>query len=393
MDLGTLPVFDSHCHQPVRGWHRLDPAAFRAFFTEGREPGSADLAAETPFYRWAVRALADLLGCAPTESAVLARRAELGPTELVRRFVTDGRILGLAVDTGYRAAESLTLDELRGLVGPGCAIRPVFRLEPFFEELVLALPVGGDPRADLGRLVGRVQDEVRHLPARGYVGLKTIIAYRSGLELRPPDPERAAAALAEVKAAARASGRLRGPLRLASKPLLDQLVWAALEAADGARLPVQVHTGLGDADLRLPEADPALLRDALELGGFRRARIVLLHCWPYLRSAAWLASVYPNVYLDLSYTIPFLGPALPTALEEALAFTPSTRLLYGSDAPGLPDLLWLGAIQARRALVTVLERWVARGDLDEPAARELAERVLWRNAADLYGLPTSPERG
>jgi predicted TIM-barrel fold metal-dependent hydrolase len=48
---------------------------------------------------------------------------------------------------------------------------------------------------------------------------------------------------------------------------------------------------------------------------------VLLHCYPFVREAGWLAHVYGNVYFDLSLTIPHVSrPAV--ALAEALELAP-----------------------------------------------------------------------
>ena len=64
------------------------------------------------------------------------------------------------------------------------------------------------------------------------------------------------------------------------------------------RLPVQIHTGFGDRDLALRDADPALLQPFLAAVEPARVPVVLLHCYPYQRQAGWLALVYPHVYVD-----------------------------------------------------------------------------------------------
>ena len=46
--------------------------------------------------------------------------------------------------------------------------------------------------------------------------------------------------------------------------------------------------------------------------------VVLLHgCWPYVREGAYLASVYGNAHLDLSYAIPFLSAGEMRAMTRA----------------------------------------------------------------------------
>ena len=70
-------------------------------------------------------------------------------------------------------------------------------------------------------------------------------------------------------------------------------------------MPVQFHTGFGDDDADLRTANPLLLRPLLQDTTLRNVPFVLLHTYPYCREAGYLASIYPNVFIDLSLTIPF----------------------------------------------------------------------------------------
>lgn len=76
-------------------------------------------------------------------------------------------------------------------------------------------------------------------------------------------------------------------------------------------------------------------------------KVVLLHgCWPYFREGAYLASVYGNVYLDLSYAIPFLSMGEMTAMTRAaLAVAPFTKLMYSSDGARVPELRLLHMVR------------------------------------------------
>jgi predicted TIM-barrel fold metal-dependent hydrolase len=195
----------------------------------------------------------------------------------------------------------------------------------------------------------------------GYVALKTIAAYRGGLDLDAlPPPGR--------------TDRLEGtPLRA--------VLLAALEANEstGDPLPVQVHTGFGDSDLLLPAARPGLLKPLIER--FRATTFVLLHCYPFVREAGWLAHVYANVYFDLSLTIPHVArPA--EALYEALELAPASKLLYASDASRAPELYLLAARWWREALAEVLPTLLPRDD----DAAEAARLILRENAQAVYRL-------
>jgi predicted TIM-barrel fold metal-dependent hydrolase len=235
------------------------------------------------------------------------------------------------------------------------------RIERVAEEALAQQPA-------LDELRERVRVEVSTARERGFAGLKTIAAYRAGLDIRTPDPMAAAAA------------RARAPRRLADKALLELVLDDALaaNAASGDPLPVQVHCGFGDADLRLAQADPALLGPLVER--HPETPFVLLHCYPFIRQAGWLAHIHGNVYLDVSLTIPHVWRA-SEAIREALELAPSSKLLYASDAARTPELYYLAARGWRAALADVLAQ-ALRPDEAEAAGR----RVLRENALALYRL-------
>jgi hypothetical protein len=178
-------------------------------------------------------------------------------------------------------------------------------------------------------------------------------------------------------AAAERAFRDEGP-RLASKALVEFALWEALESNAADPLPVQIHAGFGDSDLHLPTVNPGYLKPLIER--FPETPFVLLHCYPYIREAGWLAHVYGNVSFDLSLTIPHVSrPA--EAIREALELAPVSKLLYASDAARTPELYYLAAKWWREALAEVL------ADALPPEEAEQAGRAILReNALALYRL-------
>ena len=244
----------------------------------------------------------------------------------------------------------------------GCRARPVLRIERVAEEAL------GGSLLDLRE---HVRGEVATARGRGYAALKTIAAYRSGLDVAPPDASAAERALL--------ARRGRAVTRLEEKALVDLVLWEALEAneATGDPLPVQVHAGFGDPDVLMPRADPGYLKPLVER--FRATAFVLLHCYPFVREAGWLAHVYANVFFDLSLTIPHVArPA--EQVREALELAPVSKLLYASDALA-PELYFLAARRWREALAEVLAE-----ALPPDEAERAGRAVLRENALALYGL-------
>ena len=373
LDLSAIPIVDNHCHSLLRNQPQ-DDEAFRNHLTESYFPEVARRdVPHSLVYHWAIRELASLLDCEPQADAVHAARRERGLESLTREIVERANFKTWLVDTGYGTDTTFGLDELRGFVA--CDIREIVRLEPLIERLILEA-------ADFDGFLDAYRAALSDLRGSGYVAMKSVLAYRTGLQLERVDRSTAAASFRPVHEMARRDGRLR----IESKPLLDFLILAAVEESARQEVPIQFHTGLGDPDLDLTKADPAGLR-LLFSDAYRAAPIVLLHTgYPYVRSLSYLAAMYPNVYADLGEVQLFVAGDLRSIVRELLGLAPMNKILFSTDASLVPELYWLGAQAGRRALGQVLDEHIAEGLIDERTAIGMAEMILWRNAERVYRL-------
>jgi uncharacterized protein len=373
LDLGPIPIVDNHCHSLLRA-QPADDDAFRTHLTESYIPEIArDHVPTSIFYQRTLRELAALLDCEPTADAVHAARRERGVEWLTREIATRANFKTWLIDTGYGSDTTYSLDELRGLAP--VRVEEVLRLEPMIERLILDSD-GFDGFVDAYRAA------ISDLRSRGIVGMKSVIAYRTGLHVEDVPRDDAAAAFATVREAGKGAGRLR----IESKPLLDHLVLIAVEEAARQEVPIQFHTGLGDPDLDLTLVDPAALR-LLFAERFRAAPIVLLHTgYPYVRSLAYVAAMFPNVYADMGETILFAAGEATEIYRELIGLAPASKLLFSTDASLVPELYWVGARVGRQALARVLDEHIAEGTIDERVALDWAERILWRNSEAVYRL-------
>ena len=330
------PLVDHHCHGVLR--RDADEATLESMLTEGAGwPGGSvfDSQAGLAFRRLCP----PVLGLPPHAELgdYLARRAELGVTEVSRRFLAAAGAAVLCVDTGYVPEPITSPAELAELAG--ATAYEVVRLERVAEDVVAA-GAGADGFADAVRSA---------LPTRtaSAVGVKSIAAYRTGLDLgaeRPTDSEVATAAgrwLADAQP---------GSLRLADETLQRFLVWSGVDL----RLPVQFHVGYGDSDVDLHRCNPLLLTPLLRAIEPTGVPVMLLHNYPYHREAGYLAQVFPQVYVDAGLATHNLGARAPALLAEALELAPFGKFLYSSDAFGLPELYYLGAALFRSALSAFL---------------------------------------
>ncbi|MGH2448514.1 MAG: amidohydrolase family protein [Chloroflexota bacterium] len=366
-------MIDNHCHPLLRDQDILDLETWRGFFTEGGA-ALADHVPTTLFYRRAIRELSDLFGCDDNENAVFRARQRMAPDALARRCLHDLTVLVL--DTGYPPRdEAMTAEEMASLTG--ARVAPLLRLEVLFED---SIAVSGN----VGDLVSAVEAALADIRAAGWVGLKSIAAYRGGLVISRPE----SGEVEEAFQAARQNVEREGRLRLGYRPLHHFLLHVAFRAAAAQEVPVQFHTGYGDTDADLLLANPLHLRAILEDPAYRAMPVVLLHeSYPYTREGGYLAAVYPQVYLDLSYAIPFLSyQAMEAFTREALGVAPLSKLLYASDAVNLPELYWLSVRDGRRILADALAETARDGEQSGRDADGALEDITGGNARRLYGL-------
>jgi hypothetical protein len=275
------------------------------------------------------------------------------------------------IDGGYRSDDLLD-DEAYSSMS-GTETRSVLRLEALAERLLLE-----DPSPTT--FPARFREALRE-SSRGAVGLKSVAAYRSGLALwgkSPSDTEVAHAVALDLDAAS-----TTGAIRVTHQVTESFLVHAALSVTS---LPLQFHVGLGDPELTLHRVDPSLLTPVIETAAHTNRTIVLLHCYPFHRSAAFLSYVYPNVYLDLGLALNFVGMRATAILTETMELTPFAKMLYSSDAFGIAELHYLGAYQFREALTHWLGGLIETEGLTDGQAIRIARMMASDNARRAYGL-------
>lgn len=370
-----LALVDHHCHGVVTS--ELDRGGFEDLMTESADPAPAgtshfDGPLGLAIRRWCAPLL-DLPAHASPE-AYVERRAGLGAARVNERLLRGAGLGVLLVDGGPRPERVAGAADMGRLAG--AAAHEVTRLEAVAE----ACAAEGVRAADYAdAFVERLE-----ATAARSVGLKTVLAYRGGfaIDARPPTSEEVASAAGRWL---RESDGRRP--RVTDPVLLRFGIWSGADLARRRGLPLQFHTGLGDPDLTLHRTDPSLLTDLLRALARWDVDVVLLHCYPYQRQAAYLAAVLPNVYFDVGLALNHTGASAGSVLAEALELAPFTKHLYSSDGWGLAELHYLGAVRFRRCLAGLLDGWVAG---DECTAGD-AERIAWLiaagNAWRVYPLP------
>jgi predicted TIM-barrel fold metal-dependent hydrolase len=363
LDLPLDDLVDHHCHGLLT--RDLERAEFESLMNEAPGPSPLGTTLFDSMLGLAVRRhcapVLDLEPLAPAED-YLGRRLDLGGAEVSARLMGATGIGTLLVDTGIGPADLSGPDKVAALCG--ATAHEVVRLERLAEQVLAS---GTDDVA------GEIVQRLAAARDTGAVGAKSIAAYRVGLDLRAtkPSDDDLRRALPGVD-----------PRRVADPVVSAWLAHTAIEAG----LPLQIHVGYGDNDVDLLTCDPLRLTAFLRATEERAVPVLLLHCYPFHRHAAYLAQVFGHVFMDLGLATHNTGALSTTLLRETLELVPFGKLLFSTDAYGLAELYLLGVALFRSAMTTVLGEVVAAGDMSEADAGHVAALVARENARRAYAL-------
>ncbi len=372
--VAAVPLVDHHVHGALR--RGPDRAGLESMLSESDRPippwmTQFDSQLGLAVRRWC----APLLDLEPRASAeeYVARRVELGESEVTRRMLAASGVERHLVETGFLADAIRTPAEMAQVAG--VPADEVVRLESLFEQVA--------------RDASSAAEAVRTFPdalavrSEGAVGLKSVVAYRFGFDFDPDRPDVAdvvAATGAMLAAAGAASPRVDDPV------LLRHLLWTGIDRG----LPLQLHTGYGDPDLDLHRCDPLLLTRFIRLVEPHGVDLLLLHCYPYQRNAGYLAQVFPHVYFDVGLGINHTGLRSDAVIAESLELAPFAKILFSSDAWGPAELHFLGAHLWRRGMTKALSAWVDDGEASVADAARIARMIGRDNARRVYRLEAAP---
>ena len=318
--------------------------------------------------RW----VAPLIDLEPSVAAdkYFERRLALGADEVNRRLLRASGIGHYFIETGLKGADIHGPEGMAQL--SGAKVDEIIRIETVAERVAQS---GVSAQNFATNFFSTLVTE-----SQSAIGLKSIVAYRIGLDFEATPPS-----AYEVEVAA---GKWfeeiaqTGKSRVSDPVLLRHLIFSAAQL----NKPMQFHIGFGDPDLNLHRCDPLLMTDLIRDFESRKIPVMLLHTYPYQRNAGYLAQMFRNVYLDVGLAINYTGARSGAVIAESLELAPFHKILFSSDAWGLPELTYLGALLFRRGLGELLDSFIARGDWSEKDALNVAQQIGRDNALNAYGL-------
>lgn len=378
IDLEGVKIIDVHCHPFLQNERPYMESEFLEELSLSVRPGMFATKIKTKtdsmysglnmYMQITIQRLAKYFSCEPTIEAVVEKRnvSARNFSEYTKNLFEDVQLEGLLVDYGY-PTPAIPNQQFEKVVG--FRTWEVYRIEPVMDRLreehdSFSTFIEGY-RADLRSALGR----------KGVLGLKSIIAYRSGLEIVSMDEKKATSQFDFYKENKRET----------VKELRDYCLHIAMEECTRAKKAMHIHTGVGDGEVLLHKASPNLLVTMLREKKYANTIVHLVHGgYPWMEEAAFMCSVFPNVYMDLSLQNPFAGHGVKRIISQVFEFAPFNKVMYGSDAFTIPEMNWLGVKLFKECFEEVLQSWVEKDYMSRKRAKTIAELVLYKNFEELY---------
>jgi hypothetical protein len=194
IDLSQYPVIDGHCHPFLP---REDKEFYQLFNLSTLDMPRIHCE-NTLLYRKVMRELSRVLNCPFDLEFVSMRRGEeysSNPSGYIEKLFNDAKIKMLILDTGYPSLEysgySVPIEEFRKLVK--CSIKCIFRIEPLLFRIFKLSPPFEEM---LDRYLNSLREAVKN---EGYIGFKSVVAYRVGLRNLRQDENSARGAYSRLR--------------------------------------------------------------------------------------------------------------------------------------------------------------------------------------------------
>jgi predicted TIM-barrel fold metal-dependent hydrolase len=209
-------------------------------------------------------------------------------------------------------------------------------------------------------------DKIFHLAeTKGSTGIKQLQAYHRNLHFESHRDN-------EVK--------FRGELNSADvNTFKDWVVHECCKRAHDRGWPHQVHVGTHN----MPHSDPLPLQHLARR--YPRQKIVMIHCWPYLEEAGFLAKYLPNMYIDTCWQ-PVLSPQFfRQAMLTWLQYVPVNKIMMGNDATSI-EMAVGSSMFTREILGETLQTLRQTTGVTTKDLRRAAADMLHNNAVAVYGI-------
>ncbi|KAK0388244.1 hypothetical protein NLU13_4489 [Sarocladium strictum] len=387
--IDSTPIIDNHAH-PLLKLEHVDKFPLLAVATEAH--GDALQSSRTGMaHIRAVKQLSQILECEPewgAVSAAIKRKRQGEAHEAWIRRCVEG-IETVLVDDGLGDPEHTETYHYFDQFTPSKGKR-IVRIE-YEAALIIQKALRQNGRMDIAWREIATEFEAliqRCIKDPEVVGFKSVICYRTGLDIGPRTEYRreANSTFAGLYDLFLREGFERLSHRGLNEYFVHRLAELIQQTDSTWKKPIQFHTGLGDNDITLTTSNPSCLQGFIR--DYPNVPIVLLHAsYPFTREAGYLAAMYSHVYADIGEVFPFINrEGQEEVIKQILELCPVSKIIWSTDGHWFPETYLLAVEQMRVALKSVLASFVKAGDLSYAQAIQLVEDILFNNSNKLYNL-------
>ena len=376
MDLFSIPIIDTHAHA---FYPEKENSDFRVFFNQSLWLPEMEIVKNTLINSSMINELKKKFELSPelnqeeivnTRNHFYKKDAKGYIDKLFETLIIDT----LIIDTGMPSKDNLgyevDLDYFGKLMN--AKIKPVIRLDEFINRVLLLHPKSYLEAKEL------FEHEL-DIKIKGgqFIGIKSLIAYESGLDIRRYDDF-------VIKNAYEKYGR---NINFEDKKILyDSFTLIGLQKCKENDIVMQFHTGFGSPPaLDVIKANPILLENILGDNDIRDIKVMLLHSGiPYSSEAAFLTSTLPRCYCDLSGIAINFCTAYKKVLRNVLEYGSFKRITFGTDGLMAPETYYMGYILGIKMLGEVLEEFVKDKYISSSEAEKIGQMIINTNAKEIF---------
>lgn len=214
------------------------------------------------------------------------------------------------------------------------------------------------------------------------VGVKIGNAYFRRLDFEKVDFEKAAPLFQEKLSGIKLS-------ELEEKQIQDHIFWYVVDLATQKGLPIKLHTGYqamnNMMNLENVTYNPADCANLCRLSP--DSRFIFFHIsYPQYEAMISLAKHYKNAFIDMCGSWSINPIASSDFLKKYIVTAPVNKLLvFGGDDLYMENLMG-HSILARKGIAHSLTDLMKDDWISEIDSFEIAERIMFKNAAEIYGI-------
>jgi hypothetical protein len=359
IDIRSVPVLDNHSHF-FKIKNNVTPLVSSLTLSLNNMP--LEQLRHTLMYQDMLSCLSKMLSIPFDENSILSQRRllmESNYQKFVDTLFNDANIRWMIIDIGLEKS-SVDFSEFEKLCP--AKVSYVYRSESMVDMLwKQQIPI------DIAIKELRKDIEIANKTLK-FVAIKSIIGYRTGLQINPN--------INIDKMDERNEKSYRDILFLETAKICRQM-----------EIPLHIHAAFGESNLDVRENNPLHLKPFLESSNGKGFPIVLIHGgYPYTFEAGYLAAMYPNLYVDISEFIPFASMGMQRGVEDILSMCPTTKIMYGSDGFDIPETHWYAAISAKKTILSIVNGLIESNRISHSYGERMIHHILYENSMNLHGI-------